>query len=127
MIWHVMLFNVMLVISCGYALTRGGPPERIVGASLLVAAFATAMSFSPLASRFLDLEARVLVIDTILLIILTMVAVRAEEPDISAEALRYINRLSDLLFVLARVANSNGAKDVLWQPGRYTKTTRDSG
>jgi cob(I)alamin adenosyltransferase len=57
----------------------------------------------------------------------TMVAVRAEEPDISAEAMRYINRLSDLLFVLARVANSNGAKDVLWQPGRYTKTTRDSG
>ena len=37
--------------------------------------------------------------------------------DINAEALKYINRLSDFLFVLARVANGNGADDVLWQPG----------
>jgi cob(I)alamin adenosyltransferase len=28
---------------------------------------------------------------------------------------RYLNRLSDLLFILGRVANPNG--DVLWQPG----------
>lgn len=78
MIWHVMLFNVMLALSCGYALTRGGPPERIVGGSLLVAAAATALSFSPFASRFLGLETRVLAIDVILLAILTMVAVRAD-------------------------------------------------
>jgi cob(I)alamin adenosyltransferase len=30
----------------------------------------------------------------------------------------YLNRLSDLLFILARVANDNGAGDVLWKPGR---------
>jgi cob(I)alamin adenosyltransferase len=30
---------------------------------------------------------------------------------------RYINRLSDLLFVLARHANDDGAQDVLWEPG----------
>lgn len=41
------------------------------------------------------------------------------EPDTSPEALRYLNRLSDLLFVLARVANGNGAKDVLWVPGNH--------
>lgn len=35
----------------------------------------------------------------------------------NAEAIRYLNRLSDLLFVLSRVANSNGKKDVLWVPG----------
>lgn len=35
------------------------------------------------------------------------------------EAVRYLNRLSDLLFVLARVANINGDKDVLWVPGSY--------
>jgi cob(I)alamin adenosyltransferase len=29
---------------------------------------------------------------------------------------RYLNRLSDLLFVLARVLNDNGAADVLWRP-----------
>jgi len=32
-------------------------------------------------------------------------------------ALAYLNRLSDHLFTLARVANANGADDVLWVPG----------
>lgn len=33
------------------------------------------------------------------------------------ESVRYLNRLSDLLFVLGRVANNQGAWDVLWVPG----------
>jgi cob(I)alamin adenosyltransferase len=33
------------------------------------------------------------------------------------QALAYLNRLSDLLFVAARAANQNGAGDVLWVPG----------
>lgn len=37
---------------------------------------------------------------------------------VNPEAIRYINRLSDLLFVLARVLNNGGAQDVLWEPGR---------
>jgi cob(I)alamin adenosyltransferase len=36
---------------------------------------------------------------------------------VNREALRYLNRLSDLLFVLARQANEKGARDVLWSPG----------
>lgn len=36
---------------------------------------------------------------------------------VHAEALRYLNRLSDLLFVAARWANAKGAQDVLWIPG----------
>jgi cob(I)alamin adenosyltransferase len=32
-------------------------------------------------------------------------------------ALRYLNRLSDLLFVAARFANDLGEGDVLWKPG----------
>ena len=47
------------------------------------------------------------------------VELAAAEPDTSPEAVRYLNRLSDLLFVLARVANNNGAKDVLWVPGNH--------
>lgn len=35
----------------------------------------------------------------------------------SGEAIRYLNRLSDLLFVLARWANGRGKDDVLWKPG----------
>ncbi len=41
------------------------------------------------------------------------------ELDTSPEALRYLNRLSDLLFVLGRVANNNGTDDILWVPGNY--------
>jgi cob(I)alamin adenosyltransferase len=37
---------------------------------------------------------------------------------ISRPALIYLNRLSDLLFVLARHANGKGADDVLWVPGQ---------
>jgi ATP:cob(I)alamin adenosyltransferase len=47
------------------------------------------------------------------------VALAAEEPDTSAETVRYLNRLSDLLFVLGRVANGNGGGDVVWKPGNY--------
>jgi len=36
----------------------------------------------------------------------------------SPEVLRYLNRLSDLLFILSRGANA-GAEEPLWQPGRY--------
>lgn len=41
-----------------------------------------------------------------------------EAGTVNLEVLRYLNRLSDLLFVLARVANGGGSRDVLWQPGR---------
>jgi cob(I)alamin adenosyltransferase len=43
----------------------------------------------------------------------------ADQPgeQVSAEALKYLNRLSDLLFVMARHANDRGAADVLWRPG----------
>lgn len=41
----------------------------------------------------------------------------AEPGAVNTEVLRYLNRLSDLLFVLARVANDDGKKDVLWRPG----------
>jgi len=36
---------------------------------------------------------------------------------INIEALRYLNRLSDHLFVAARRANANGADDIKWVPG----------
>ena len=49
-----------------------------------------------------------------------LVAKLARQEEINREALRYLNRLSDLLFVLARVANANGSTDVLWKPGRFT-------
>ncbi|MGR3839535.1 MAG: cob(I)yrinic acid a,c-diamide adenosyltransferase [Cognatishimia sp.] len=46
----------------------------------------------------------------------------AEAGDVNAHAVTYLNRLSDWFFVAARVANDNGASDVLWVPG----ATRES-
>jgi len=45
----------------------------------------------------------------------------AEPGQTNPDALIYLNRLSDLLFVLGRVANDNGAGDVLWAPGATRK------
>jgi len=41
-----------------------------------------------------------------------------ERERVNPEVLRYLNRLSDLLFVFARALNDGGAADVLWEPGR---------
>ena len=41
----------------------------------------------------------------------------AAEEAVNGEAVKYLNRLSDWLFVASRVANGNGAGDVLWVPG----------
>jgi cob(I)alamin adenosyltransferase len=41
----------------------------------------------------------------------------AEQEAVNPLAIAYINRVSDHLFVLARVLNDNGAGDILWRPG----------
>ncbi|HUI12381.1 MAG TPA: cob(I)yrinic acid a,c-diamide adenosyltransferase [Xanthobacteraceae bacterium] len=48
-----------------------------------------------------------------------LVAELKDQPgeSISSEVLKYVNRLSDFLFVASRYANSRGAGDVLWKPG----------
>ncbi len=42
----------------------------------------------------------------------------AQAEPINAQVIVYLNRLSDLLFVLGRVCNNNGRDDVLWVPGK---------
>jgi cob(I)alamin adenosyltransferase len=50
-------------------------------------------------------------------------ALLAADPDrTNAETARYLNRLSDLLFILAREANPDG--DVLWEPGAHSGAHR---
>jgi cob(I)alamin adenosyltransferase len=46
-----------------------------------------------------------------------LVCALAAAETVNPEAVKYLNRLSDHLFVLGRRVNDNGAKDVLWQPG----------
>ena len=49
--------------------------------------------------------------------LMVALASRPNEP-VGDAALRYINRLSDFLFVAARYANDKGKSDVLWVPGQ---------
>ncbi|HEY1258054.1 MAG TPA: cob(I)yrinic acid a,c-diamide adenosyltransferase [Stellaceae bacterium] len=46
-----------------------------------------------------------------------LVAELAQAEPVNPEALKYLNRLSDHLFVLGRRLNDNGAGDMLWVPG----------
>lgn len=41
----------------------------------------------------------------------------ATQEAVNPAAIKYLNRLSDWFFVASRVANDNGADDVLWVPG----------
>ena len=41
----------------------------------------------------------------------------AETEAVNPEAIKYLNRLSDWFFVAGRIANNDGADDVLWVPG----------
>ena len=50
--------------------------------------------------------------------LVTELAARDDERGrVNAQAIVYLNRLSDLLFVMARAANRDGALDVRWRPG----------
>jgi cob(I)alamin adenosyltransferase len=42
----------------------------------------------------------------------------ARSETINPQVVVYLNRLSDLLFVLSRIYNNNGRDDILWQPGQ---------
>ncbi|HUG90112.1 MAG TPA: cob(I)yrinic acid a,c-diamide adenosyltransferase [Planctomycetaceae bacterium] len=52
---------------------------------------------------------------------ISVLRLAAAEP-VNPQVAVYLNRLSDLLFVLARVCNDDGQADILWQPGRGGRT-----
>jgi cob(I)alamin adenosyltransferase len=50
----------------------------------------------------------------------------AEIEPINSQAIIYLNRLSDLLFVWARLGNEGGKSDVLWTPGKFRGASPNS-
>jgi len=70
-------FNILQALVSGYALWRGGAPERWAGVLLALAAAATYLSYSPDAVRFRSVEAGVLVVDLTLTGALWWLALRS--------------------------------------------------
>ncbi len=70
-------FNILQALVSGYALWRGGAPERWAGVLLALAAAATYLSYTPDAVRFRSVEAGVLVVDLTLTCGLWLLALRS--------------------------------------------------
>ena len=64
---RILLFNLLQALASGYAMLRGGAPERLAGASLLVAALSTRLIMHGAEVNYLRLEAGVLAVDLMLL------------------------------------------------------------
>lgn len=75
---RVILFNLLLLLASGYAVWRGGGPERIVGISLLLAGLLTRLAYQPFAERFVAVDGGVMMIDLALLAVLLAVALYAD-------------------------------------------------
>jgi hypothetical protein len=73
---RVVIFYLMLLGSCGYAIWRGGPPERTAGWLLIGAALLTLAVGHP--TQYSHIELGVFVIDISLLIALIWVALKAD-------------------------------------------------
>src|SRR3546814_17124445 len=76
--FRMAFFAAMLLLASGYAMWRGGAPERAVGAAMLSAYVATLFSHSAFAIRFAQVEVGVLIIDVMLMAILITVALKAD-------------------------------------------------
>lgn len=75
---RIMIFVALLVLTCGYALRRGGQPERVVAMALLASTLASAMVRADVDHRFVEMETGLLIVDALLLIVLVVVASRAD-------------------------------------------------
>lgn len=71
---RLIIFNVLLIGACGYALLRGKTDARIVGAVCIIANFAT----FAVVSSYASVETGVLIIDLLALAAFTLVALRSD-------------------------------------------------
>lgn len=75
---RVLLFNMLQMLASGYALMRGGAPERLAGIALLAAAFATRMFGQQSALPFSSIEFGVLIVDLTLMAVLLILVLYAD-------------------------------------------------
>lgn len=75
---RILIFFTLLITVCGYAIWRGGKPERLAGIAFLLAVAGTAASYSDYPARFGEAEVGVLVVDSLLWIVLFGISLKAD-------------------------------------------------
>ncbi len=75
---RVWLFYAIQVVASGYALLRGGAPERLTGLALLLAAVSTSILQWDIPSLFSGLEVGVMIVDLLLLVVLIAITLHAD-------------------------------------------------
>lgn len=73
-----LVFNLLLLGSCGYAILRGGAPERITGWLLIGATILTPLAARGLSTRYMQAELGIFVVDMVLLVALVIIALKAD-------------------------------------------------
>jgi hypothetical protein len=71
-------FNLLLLACCGYALLRGGAPERIGAAIFAIGTGLTVVAGWESINRFASIEIKMLVVDLACLVAFLILALRAE-------------------------------------------------
>lgn len=71
---RLILFSTILVLVCGYALARGGAPERIGALIFLLAGTLTPLVISSMETRYRHVERGALLIDLIVLALFLLLA-----------------------------------------------------
>ena len=73
-----LLFLALLVFCTAYGLARGGRPERVAAATMLVGCVLTWAVNSPLAIRYASVELSILMVDVAMLLIFATVALTSD-------------------------------------------------
>ena len=73
-----LLYWMLLTLSCGYAAIRGGRDERVVAFVCFAASIVTAFVLSPWALRYSHVESGELLVDALVLLVFTLVALRSD-------------------------------------------------
>jgi len=74
---HIIIFNILLIATSGYAIIRGGAPEKIAGWPLIAAAALTVVTgWHP--AMFSHVETSLFLVDFVLLATLLVIALKAD-------------------------------------------------
>ena len=74
---HLLIYYGLFAASSLYALARGGAPERLVAITMIVGVTITPILLNPVSRRFYGVEMRVFVLDVMILLAFTVIALRA--------------------------------------------------